>query len=365
MKYFLITLVLIQFHCSTKTKDNSMILNFLLLSSKPQISEISETVQGQLMNLKQVSVSNQVFIIHSKDSQATFRTNDKGEFHIQLKQGTYKMEAKNSSLSIQFHLVITSNHTVFAENQLNCIVNSLRISNSTTNNQTGIEIPTETVSLPVHTASSQTPESSRFDTSLTFTPNSSLTNCSQHTVSKFVSNLDFELFDELNQITNWTLLTTSTSPLLSANSSFTDPYNGSSSAYFKTLTTSISGREARSSCISVESELNLHASIYLKTVDNPGHTKFGMKFYFYTDSSCTNSASTPYQTQTNFSLNSNQLWEEHTYSLPYTEIPSNGQYMNISLRAMYISGLGSSNSKIYMDALTVRQEMTYYTNDCL
>lgn len=128
-------------------------------------------------------------------------------------------------------------------------------------------------------------------------------------------------------------------------------YDGQNSCYFETLTTSISGREALSSCFDINKDSSIKLSAYFYTPVDVDRTKVSLKVYFYSDiegkTSCGN------LTMISLSLKERDKWENIEYSIDSSKIPPDAKTACISVRVSYVKDKGLAEDRVYIDNFNV------------
>ncbi len=129
--------------------------------------------------------------------------------------------------------------------------------------------------------------------------------------------------------------------------------NGTNVAAFSTLTSAISGREVRSSCMAINPLSGLRANAWLRTPAAVTRTRTALKVYYFKDAACTQAASTASHAQTGFSLTSPDTWEYAEYTRTASDVPDDAMYAGVSLRANYVSGTGASTDLLFFDSVNL------------
>jgi len=149
---------------------------------------------------------------------------------------------------------------------------------------------------------------------------------------------------------NWTLLSAGT--LLDDRINFID---GAVSVYFSSLTSAISGRELVSNCFSIVQGRGLDSSGSFITYLPAAQTSVSLKLWYFSDSSCTTPATKSFSTQTSRSLVNSGIWEQLVYSIPAISIPVDAISAQVSVRAKYVTGIGTPSDIVYFDNINVIQ----------
>jgi hypothetical protein len=175
-----------------------------------------------------------------------------------------------------------------------------------------------------------------------------LTQASANFAGWLLPNASFEA-DTASPPSGWTVITSGAFAAL-ATGNTPPPHQGANVAKFASLTSSISGREAHSSCFPVlPGPLTFKGS--LRTPTAVGNTKASFKVYWFTDATCATAASTASNAQTAFSLSTPETWQQSSFS---AAAPANATHAYVSLRAQYASP-GTSAELLYFDDLSVTQ----------
>lgn len=167
-------------------------------------------------------------------------------------------------------------------------------------------------------------------------------------VGNLASNGSFEA-DLASPPANWLL---TTAGVLSA-ANAVNAQTGNNYAQFSTLTTALSGREARSNCFAIEAQKALNFSAYLRTSKPVANTKAGLKISYFTDSACSQPASVASQAQTAASLAASSTWEKREFNRTLSDIPTDARFAYVGIRAQYVSGVGSSPDSVQFDDILV------------
>lgn len=146
----------------------------------------------------------------------------------------------------------------------------------------------------------------------------------------------------------WQVVTSGT---FQAASGLVTAQDGQNTAYFTSLTSAISGREARSSCVAINGQNPLKVGAWLRTPVDPARTRAALRVTFYADAACSSVVNTWTQSASALSL-SNQ-WELREYSLAAADVPDTAAFATVSLRANYASGIGASTDRVYFDGVTI------------
>jgi hypothetical protein len=177
---------------------------------------------------------------------------------------------------------------------------------------------------------------------------SSVSSATFSMVENRLPNFSFETYPD-----SWTLKTAGSvtvyenSPILAA--------DGLKYISFSTLTTTIGGRELLSGCVSIVPEKKLFVQGNFYTPEDVSNTKVSFKVYYYQDTECLISASKLSDTQTSFSLENSNLWKINQYHRETAQLPPDVLSVKVSIRAQYVSGLGTSASKLYFDNIFLGQ----------
>lgn len=163
-----------------------------------------------------------------------------------------------------------------------------------------------------------------------------------------VRNGSFEA-DLASPPSDWLLTTAGT--LSAANA--INAQTGNNYAQFSTLTTALSGREARSNCFALEAQKALNFSAYLRTSKPVANTKAGLKINYFTDAACSQPASVASQAQTAANLAATSTWEKREFNRTISDIPPDARYAYVGIRAQYVSAVGSSSDTVQFDGIQV------------
>jgi hypothetical protein len=121
------------------------------------------------------------------------------------------------------------------------------------------------------------------------------------------------------------------------------------------ITTSYSGREARSDCFPVApaKATTVRGALFLPSAQAPAATRASFKLWYFTDAACTAaSAIRPFDTQDAASNKAAGIWELRTWQPAAT--PSDAAFGALSIRAGAAS-TSSTSDRLFFDALSVAQ----------
>ena len=166
-----------------------------------------------------------------------------------------------------------------------------------------------------------------------------------------ILNDSFEELDENQKLKNWNVLTTGTFALTEL-----EYFEGSKAGFFTSLTSIISGREIQSNIFEIDKTKNINISGYFKTLQDKANTKIGFKIYFFEDIEGKIPASVEFSYQAAASLNASNVWEEKKWTKLANSIPENAKYAKISIRFMYVAGIGTNKDNVYVDKINVSNE---------
>jgi hypothetical protein len=172
-----------------------------------------------------------------------------------------------------------------------------------------------------------------------------------------VANGSFEV-ETGNNVTGWTVISSSgTLNSVIGTSVGIVPHEGLNVAKFTLLTTSVSGREARSTCFPVQSGTSAPAVTFSGWAQTPQpvtQTQVSFKFYWFSDANCTTASGTASTTQTAFSLGAPDTWQQNVFSRTGAQLPAGATHAQVSIRANSVTPPADGNS-IYFDDLAVTQ----------
>jgi hypothetical protein len=168
-------------------------------------------------------------------------------------------------------------------------------------------------------------------------------------LDSLIANYSFET-ESSSVPVNWAMLSSGS---LTVQKETIQALDGEFFAGFNSLTSSISGREVRSNCFTLEKNSPLRLSGYFYTPQAPARTKISFKIYYFQDNLCQAPASTVYKTQTSLCLSSANVWEKNSFDQEEGAIPQDSNSAYISIRAMYVAGLGSGADLVFMDKIEV------------
>jgi len=170
-----------------------------------------------------------------------------------------------------------------------------------------------------------------------------------------VENRSFEVFNENSFPVKWTMAGAG-----ECRSSGEYNYSGSYSGTFTTLTGTISGREVLSSPVEIDPDkkLIISAMFYTPSVESLSSERINisLKIYYYTDAECTIPSVTGTATMAKSAIKESAVWEKVKYERAPEDIPDDGHFARIGIRACYDStGGGSKFDKIFFDNVSFQQ----------
>ncbi len=213
---------------------------------------------------------------------------------------------------------------------------------TTTSTTIGMAIDTTTTSTTT-TIKDQTGDTT--DDLITTSTTTTFTTTTTTIAQNLIVNGSFE--DETN---GWNMV--SNGSLVIETSDYKD---GFKSVKFNSLTSTISGREVASNIFKIDSLKDLDISGWFKTTNPIANTKVSFKIWYYKDMEGLLPASTPSYTESSSNLQEENQWIKRSYLKKHSDIPTDAISCKISIRAMYVSGIGNSKDTVFIDDIVVNQ----------
>ncbi len=170
-----------------------------------------------------------------------------------------------------------------------------------------------------------------------------------------IENSSFEVFNETGSPVKWTMA--GAGEYRSSDEFFN---SGNYSGVFTTLTGTISGREVLSSPVEIDPDkmMNISAMFYTPAVETltPERISVSLKIYYYTDAGCTIPAVPGSATMTKSVIKESAVWEKVKYERSLEDIPDDGHFVRIAIRACYDSTSGGSKfDRVFFDDVSLQQ----------
>lgn len=160
-----------------------------------------------------------------------------------------------------------------------------------------------------------------------------------------IQNGSFEA-DTASPPSGWTVTTSGT---LAAGTGTVTAQDGTNVASFTSLTSSISGREAHSTCFPVTAGNVVTANGYLLTPTATANSRASFKLYWFTDA-CTTAATTASNTQSSVQLATPNTWQLNTFA---PTAPTGATHAWLAIRADFVSP-GTSAEQVYFDDISLQ-----------